>query len=283
MELENRLGPIRVLARRQVNQGNHRQAVGTIITGLKLQPDDAVLRRMFADIAPDAIAAASVARNSAVSAGLGVENLPRYRDGRMKEQEGLRLAPRQPEVAVYALWDAASLYSQATEEARTAKLQQPPPAVPPAPAPVSPPPTAKKAEPEPPVVRQPVVQPQPPAASTPASTAASIAASTAADETAIRAVLRGYEHGYGALSVPEITRVYPGINADALADNFKLMRAYSVEIINPRISIVGSTATVVCQVRQRYTPHVGSRGQSTVNSTFRLVKKGDAWVIVDRR
>ena len=279
VELENRLGPIRVLARRQVNQGNHRQAVGTIMTGLKLQPDDAILRRMVADMAQNAIAAASVARNSAVSAGLGVENVPRYRDGRMKEQEGLRLAPRQPEVAVYALWDAASLYSQATEEARTAKLQQPPPAVPSAPAPVSPPPTAKKAEADPPVVRPPVVQPQPPAA----STAASIAASTAADETAIRAVLRGYEHGYGALSVPEITRVYPGINADALADNFKLMRAYSVEIIDPRISIVGSTATVVCQVRQRYTPHVGSRGQSTVNSTFRLVKKGDAWVIVDRR
>ena len=249
------------------------------MSGLKLQPDDAVLRRMLADIAQNAIAAASVARDSAVSAGFGVENLPRYRDGRMKEQEGLRLAPRRPEVAVYALWDAASLYSQATEEARKAKPQQPPLAVPPAPAPVAPPPTAKKAETDPPVVRPPVVQPQPPAASTPASTAASIAA----DETAIRAVLRGYERGYGALSVPEITRVYPDINADALADNFKLMRAYSVEIINPRISIVGSTATVVCQVRQRYTPHVGSRGQSTVNSTFRLVKRGDAWVIVDRR
>ena len=97
---------------------------------------------------------------------------------------------------------------------------------------------------------------------------------TAADETAIRAVLRGYEHGYGALSVPEITRVYPGINADALADNFKLMRALSVEIINPRISIVGSTATVVCQVRQRYTPHVGSRGQSTVNVDISTGQKG---------
>jgi hypothetical protein len=108
-------------------------------------------------------------------------------------------------------------------------------------------------------------------------------ASTAADETAIRAVLRGYEQGYGALSAQEIKRVYPDINADVLADNFKGMRALSVEIIDPRISIAGATATVVCQVRQRYTPYVGSRGQSTVNSTFRLVKKGNAWVIVDRR
>ncbi len=276
VELENRLVPIRALARRQVNQGNQRQAVVTIMNGLKIQPEDAVLRRMLADMAQTAIAAASVARDSAVSAGSGVENLPRYRDGRMKEQEGLRLAPRRPEVAVYALWDAASLYSQATEEARNAKPVQPTPAVPPAPVSVTPPPIAKKVEPDPPaVVRPPVVQPQTPAVST--------AASIAADETAIRAVLRGYERGYGALSVPEITRVYPSINADALAENFKLMRAYSVEIINPRISIAGSTATVVCEVRQRYTPHVGSRGQSTVNSTFRLVKKGDSWIIVERR
>ena len=189
----------------------------------------------------------------------------------MKEQEGLRLAPRRPEAAVYALWDAASLYSQATEEARKAKPQQSPLAVPPAPAPVAPPPTTKKVETAPPVERPPVVQPQAPA-------------STAADEmAAIRAVLQGYERGYGALNVQEIKRVYPDINAEALADNFKRMRALSVEIINPQISIVGSTATVVCQVRQRYTPHVGSRGQSTVNATFRLVKRGDAWVIVDRR
>ena len=271
VELENRLAPIRVLARRQVEQGNQRQAVGTIVSGLKLQPDDAVLRRMLADMVQNAIVAANVARDSAVSAGFGVENLTRYRDGRMKEQEGLRLAPRRPEAALYALWDAASLYSQATEEARKAKPQEPPLTVPTPPAPAPPPP--KKAETAPPVERPsaPVVQPRAPAAS------------PAADEAAIRAVLRGYERGYAALSVQEIQRVYPDVNADALADNFKRMRALSVEIIDPQISIVGSTATVVCQVRQRYTPYVGNRGQSTVNSIFRLGKRGDAWVIVERR
>jgi hypothetical protein len=271
VELENRLAPIRVLARRQVEQGNQRQAVGTIVSGLKLRPDDAALRRMITDMVQNAIAAANVSRDSAVSAGSGVENLTRYRDGRMKEQEGLRLVPRRPEAALYALWDAASLYSQATEEARRTKPQEPPLTVPTSPAPAPPPP--KKAEAAPPVERPsaPAVQPRAPAAS------------PAADEAAIRAVLRGYEHGFAALSVQEIQRVYPDVNADALAENFKRMRALSVEIIDPQISIVGSTAIVVCQVRQRYTPYVGNRGQSTVNSIFRLGKRGDAWVIVDRR
>jgi hypothetical protein len=270
-ELENRLGPIRVLARRQVQQGNHRQAVGTIMSGLKLQPDDAILRRMLADMAQNAIVAARVARDSAASAGAGAENLTAYRDGRIKEQEGLRLAPRRPEVALPALWDAASLYSQAIEELRKVKPQELPPTSPPPSAPAQPQSLPKKAETPAPVERPPVVQPPAPVAS------------TAADEAAILAVLRGYERAYAALSVQDVKRVYPDINAEALADNFKRMRALSVEIINPRISIAASTATVACQVRQRFTPDVGSGGQTTVNATFRLVKKGNAWVIVERR
>ena len=42
-----------------------------IMSGLKLQPDDAVLRRMLADMARTAIEAASLARDSAVSTGSG--------------------------------------------------------------------------------------------------------------------------------------------------------------------------------------------------------------------
>jgi hypothetical protein len=129
----------------------------------------------------------------------------------------------------------------------------------------------KKAETPAPVERPPVVQPAAPIVS------------TAADEAAIRAVLRSYEQAYGALNAQDVKRVFPDIDAQALADNFKSMRALSVEIINPRISIAASTATVACQVRQRFTPDVGSGGQTTVNATFRLVKRGNAWVIVERR
>jgi hypothetical protein len=108
--------------------------------------------------------------------------------------------------------------------------------------------------------------------------------SVAAEEAAIRATLRDYAAAYESLNVDAVRKVYPKVNADALARSFREMAAQQVQIGNDaQISIEGATAVVRCTVIQGFTPRVGQgRRPQPVAATFRLQKTGGRWVIIER-
>src|SRR5262249_13149962 len=162
--------------------------------------DDPELQRMLSQLQRDATAAVQTARESAESAGVSVASSAQFREATSKEQESRRLAQR-PDESLFALWEAATLYSQAAEQARAARQRDPAPpaAAPPPPvqtttvqipAPQTPPPqttTPQRVEQPPPPERLPAPTPRP---STPLPPPPpSPAAIRAADEAAIRSLL----------------------------------------------------------------------------------------------
>jgi ketosteroid isomerase-like protein len=104
-----------------------------------------------------------------------------------------------------------------------------------------------------------------------------------AEEAAVAAVLRAYEEAYSTLDIDAVIKVYPRVAAAPLAQGFAQMKAQRVQILVDQLSVSGTTATVTCQVRQRFEPKAGRANEATVNATFRLQKSGGVWVIVDRR
>ena len=79
-------------------------------------------------------------------------------------------------------------------------------------------------------------------------------------------------------------RVYPAVNAAALAKSFAELSSQQVQISgDDQITIDGATATVRCQVRQAFRPKVGQGRSQVVTSVFRLQKTGGRWIIVERR
>ena len=107
--------------------------------------------------------------------------------------------------------------------------------------------------------------------------------SIAAEEAAIRATLREYAAAYESLNVDAVRRVYPTVNAEALARSFREMSSQQVQITaDDTITIDGATAVVRCTVIQSFTPKVGAGQRRNVPSVFRLQKTGGRWVIVQR-
>jgi hypothetical protein len=108
-------------------------------------------------------------------------------------------------------------------------------------------------------------------------------ASAPSDQALILATLRDYASAYEKLDVDAVRRVYPSVNAEALAQRFKALTAQSVDISNERVQIDGTTAVVRCRVEQAFTPRIGQGRSDTLNSEFRLQKTGGRWIIVERR
>jgi hypothetical protein len=115
--------------------------------------------------------------------------------------------------------------------------------------------------------RAPVVTPEP-STSSPASRQA------ADEEAAIASALRAYEHAYSTLDIDGVIAVFPSVNVALLAQGFTQMKAQRVQILGARFLVSGNTATVTCQVRQRFEPKAGRPSETTVNATFRLQKTG---------
>ena len=98
------------------------------------------------------------------------------------------------------------------------------------------------------------------------------------------ATLREYAAAQESLSVDAVRRVYPTINAEALARSFRALSSQQVEIVgDDQITIDGTNAIVRCLVRQAFTPKVGQRRVETQTAVFRLQKTGGRWIIVERR
>jgi serine/threonine-protein kinase len=286
-------------ARRQMASGDLRQALSTALAIDENPARDSPLTAVYVDIVASARRMAVAARASAVRAG-DASTFAAFRDGESQVAQARRFeqAGRRGRAAA-ALLDAADSFERAEGDAResaasaaaaaaAAARATPPPQAParssgpppaPAPVPASAPPAAVNTPAPSPAASS---SPPPAAAQAPVSTTPA-ASSRAADEAGIRVALRAYETAYSALDVDAVRRIYPTVNAAALAQSFRALESQEVRITEETITISGAMANVRARVRQSFTPKVGSGRADVFTSDFRLQKVDDRWVILERR
>jgi len=306
-------------AQNSLQQGQLQRAADTIARGLRIEPGNPALQELGqAAVARARQSAADARTRASVDA---TPATPLFRQAQAREADaGRRERSNQYDRVVRLYGEAARLYGDAMRGTPIVASTQPatPPetakpsatAAAPNPTPsVAPPPvpapstsasagssTAGTATPSSPgaaggtgapvgTPTPPPVTPAPPPATAKPVPPPPAQPSGAAEEAAIRATLREYAAAYESLDVDAVRRVYPGVNADALARSFRAMTAQQVQIGNDaQISIEGATAVVRCTVVQGFTPRVGQgRRPQPVAATFRLQKTGGRWVIVERR
>jgi hypothetical protein len=126
--------------------------------------------------------------------------------------------------------------------------------------------------------------PQPPApapapAAAPAPTAEALAT---AREAAIADLLARYKSALEARNLDALRRLWPGMTVsaqDIMRRQFQQARRISVEIVNPRITGTGDTATINFTRRYEVLSVEGEPLQSESHATMEVRWTGAAWVI----
>jgi hypothetical protein len=137
----------------------------------------------------------------------------------------------------------------------------------------------------PPQATVPEAAPSVPPAPQPATpTIATPAPNPVSDESAIRALLQAYAGAYSGRHADAVTRLFPGVDEQALRQSFSAAKSVQVQIRDERfLSFTSTTATVSCTWDTVFVGQVGTTQRQTQKITLRLQKSGGAWTIVDRR
>jgi tetratricopeptide (TPR) repeat protein/predicted Ser/Thr protein kinase len=307
-ELEPQLAKLRQTIQSYLNTSNYRDALSPTMLGLQLRPDDtdfvAAARQIATMAQRDAVRARNAVRpNSAKASAI-------YADANRSMDQGQRLARSgQTEDSIRAYWRAQDLFKQAGGESPAAPADrdegqvatapsvgipapQSTPVTPTPPSVTEPPRAALSATPVPPSTPPPVSAsaPTPPPAPAPApapvappAPAAPAAQSPLNEEPAIRATLEAYAQAYRSLNADAVARVFPSVNLPALRRAFQETRQQDVQIENAQVRVQGMRATVMCRIRQVFTPRAGQTREATLAAEFVLEKSNGAWLIVSRR
>jgi ketosteroid isomerase-like protein len=152
--------------------------------------------------------------------------------------------------------DARAARAQAAENRRRAEAPRPEPAPPP-PAPASPPAPKPEAIPVPP-------------------------ASPAKVEAAVAAVLDRYTSALEQRDMSALKAVWPslaGVQQSAIESEFGNARSISVQFINPKIVVTGSTATITGVRRYGMQTRDGQQLRTETTTTLMLRQQGNGWHI----
>jgi tetratricopeptide (TPR) repeat protein len=239
-------------ARIQLQAGRRTQALETAVDGFSLDPAFAPLHEVVNAIWKDAQASVGRSKQQAVDRGAGL-SVPEFQEAVRREAEAAKLRDaNNPLEAVKQLWAANDLFARAAA-ARSA----------PGRSGASPAPTEPRVAPETPKPALP--KPSPSA------------------EEQVGRVLEEYEAAYERLDTAAVNRLHPSVSREQWARMFGDYRSLSMTIANPRISISGDSAVVTCTITTSIRPRAGTPQQFTTQTTFRLQKQGDSWVIIERR
>jgi hypothetical protein len=301
---------LRATAQQEWARDARDQAMTSIMAALKLKPGDADTSRLATGFVRQMAERSSNAASAARSAGAPDTAGSPFDTARRRVQDAAALERAgKPDQSVRAYGDALDLFAKAIA---TAKATSPAGATPPAPttaapagtatastnaaagtsaagaaAPTPTPPPALRTAAPPPVVETPPPAPAPaptpvvPAPPPPVSASVTNAARAAAEESAVRQVLQRYRNGYESLSASAVQAVYPGINATALADVFKLYSSLKQDLEIDRVEVEGQTAIVTGSVTTAPVVKTGRAAPKKSKAVFRLRKTGDAWLIQD--
>jgi ketosteroid isomerase-like protein len=153
--------------------------------------------------------------------------------------------------------EARAARAQAAENRRRAEAVRPEPPVLPPPAPASPPAPKPEAVPAPP-------------------------ASPVKAEAAVTAVLERYTSALEQRDLAALKAVWPslgGAQQKAIESDFNNARSISVQFVNPKIDVSGSTATITGVRRYGMQTHDGQRLRNEANTTLVLRQAGNGWQI----
>jgi serine/threonine-protein kinase len=243
----------------------------------------AAAKKAAAAAAASTLAAPSYA--AAVSAERDGANL--YRQGRLAE-------------ATAKFWEASGLFRSAeiaaqteaaarVERARATEASKP---TEPAPRALPAPPATTKNVPVPevpptlppttgiPPLSTPVAPPAPPAAPTKPTAAEPV--QPASPASAIAEVLDRYKRALEARNLDAVKRLWPTVSSaqeSAMRYEFQNTKSIEVEILNPQITIAGSTATVQFTRRYRLLTKDGQRPETESRTTMILHRNGSGWTI----
>jgi hypothetical protein len=264
------------LARHQRND-----ALKAISTGMSEFPQDKTLPVLMTDLVKMVQSDAERARTAALNAQAPQRAADDFKraDDAYRDAQGLK--QNQAAEAARGFINTEELFVKATTAARRApdpvppnKGPQTPNPPPPNPLPPNPPPPTKQPEvkPDPPPVRTENQQPQlPPPVN---------------EKAAIQQTLNRLAAAYGSLDANQVAAVWPTINAgqlNSLRQTFNSVSSYVVTHQNCTVNDQGTRATAQCEIVRRITYKVQGPQMFTANVTYRLEKRGGAWVIVEQK
>jgi hypothetical protein len=320
--IEQQVASLRTRIRSYISMADYRDALSPTITALQLRPNDSEFVEAARQIETVARRDAISARDAVRSHASPPASL-RYAEANRQLDQGQKLARSgQKEDAIHSYWKAQDLFREAagalpappvnTGEAKTiapnppvqppAPVSIPPAVVDPAPRQVvasaasTPPPSAPTAStpapsttpastPSAQLTSPAPVPTSPPAASStpPASPAIVTPPPRINEEPAIRAALEAYAQGFRTLNAEAVARVFPSVDVGKLRQSFQEARQQDLQIENLQVRVDGASATVLCQVRQRFTPRAGQAQDRVMPVVFVLNKANGSWVIASRR
>jgi serine/threonine protein kinase len=179
--------------------------------------------------------------------------------------ERARLAAAAPKPADTAPADASASRPSTKPAAPTAEIPSPPITPAPATGLPLPPPVAPPSAPPAPATKPPAETPPPPSPT-----------------AGINELLDRYKRALESRNLESIKRLWPGIDRaqeSAIRYEFQNTKSIEVEIVNPQITVTGTSATV--QFIRRYRLHTvdGQRPETETRTTMSLHRNGTAWTI----
>jgi len=100
------------------------------------------------------------------------------------------------------------------------------------------------------------------------------------DTAGIEQLLREYQAAYERRDAAAVVRLMPSAKAAELSRSFSQLRAYEMEILDPRIAVTGDTAVVTCVRRISVEPRAGARpAPRLIPTVLRLKQSAGAWTI----
>ena len=103
------------------------------------------------------------------------------------------------------------------------------------------------------------------------------------DRDLIRRTLDAYARAWSARSVQGVASVYPSVNQQTLGRGFDQARSQSMRIDSADIDLNGTRATVRSQVHQEIDLRAGEDQKGTLSVVFEMEKRGNTWIILQRR
>jgi hypothetical protein len=263
---------LRARALRQRQAGQHAQALGTVVEGLRLHPKDDGLGSILTSMLRDAQAAAARSKREAANLEASDRAGDAFGLGLQKEREAEKLRQSgRIDGAIRTLWVAADQFKAAAAQARQVADEE----------------AAEQARIDKNNKVNAGVGQQPRQPEGPGPQANLKPVDNAVEQALVEKVLRRYEAAYASLSIDAVRSVFPAAPIEQLERDFVRYRlngiTYRLTIKVAEFRFYAANpfplAVVPATVFHQILPKSGNPSRFDQAQTFQLEKHGDTWII----